>query len=61
MAYCLEDLLAVSLLPLDEATNDSVEGQGEKEKTNAQWSLLQQELGSEHFVRWYFHSILWES
>lgn len=42
MNYCLEDLLALSLLPLDEATKGSVGGQGEKEKTNAQLSLLQQ-------------------
>lgn len=39
--YCLEDLLAMSLLPLDEATKSSVEGRGEKAKTNAQLSLSQ--------------------
>lgn len=42
MNYCLEDLLALSLLPLDEVTKGSVEGQGEREKTHAQLSLLRQ-------------------
>lgn len=31
----------MSLLPLDEATKSSVEGRGEKAKTNAQLSLSQ--------------------
>lgn len=39
---CLEDLLATSLSPLDETTDVSVEGQGEKEKNSAQLPLLQQ-------------------
>lgn len=40
----------MSLLTLDEVTSGSAEGQGEKEKANAQLSLLQQSLDSEHFV-----------
>lgn len=44
----------MSLLPPDEATKGSVEGQVEKEKTGAQLTLLQ-ELYSEHSVWRYFH------